>query len=40
MRSEVIDAALNKLWAGEANAATILRESKAPLQAMMPKNLP
>lgn len=40
MRSAVIDAALNKLWAGEANAATILRESKAPLQAMMPKDLP
>jgi hypothetical protein len=40
MRDSIITPALEKLWAGQGDSANTLREIKAPLQAMVPKDLP
>lgn len=39
MANEIIGPAFDALWSGRGNVATTLREIKAPLQALVPKDL-
>jgi hypothetical protein len=39
MANDIIGPAFDRLWAGEASVAATLRGIKAPLQALVPKDL-